>query len=260
MPDKDLSSSEDVRRLSPAEVRKLSKDQLVFALRTLIDEPASETEAGPQTVQIARIETKLDNLLSKWDREKEDMQTEIRNLRRDNEKMVETIAQHQKMLEILEADKRAGNLIISGLPEEEESMDGAVTDNDKIKKVLSVMGVEDVGVKSVARLGARRTAGGAAHERPYRRPVKVVLANSSQRQRVLENTNKLKDAGDTMKRVYVKKDVHPLVRKELNRLREVEKKEKDKPENQGKNVRYDYKERKVYVDSVIVDSYQGSFF
>ena len=48
-----------------------------------------------------------------------------------------------------------------------------------------------------------------------------------------------------MQRVYVKKDVHPLVRKELSRLREVEKRERDKPENQGRNVRYDYKERKV---------------
>ena len=258
MPEKDLSSSEDVRRLSPAEVRRLSKDQLVFALRTLIDEPASETEAGPQTVQIARIETKLDNMLSKWDREREAMRTEIRDLRRDNQKMAEAVAHHQKMLEILEADKRAGNLIITGLPE--DRMEGADTDDEKVKKVMSSMELEDVGVKSVERLGVLRPAGKTPTGRPHQRAVKVVLKNQSDRQRVLENAKKLKQAGDTMQRVYVKKDVHPLVRKELSRLREVEKRERDKPENQGRNVRYDYKERKVYVDNVVVDSYQGSFF
>ena len=258
MPEKDLSSSEDVRRLSPAEVRKLSKDQLVFALRTLIDEPASETEAGPQTVQIARIETKLDNMLSKWDKEREALRTEIRDLRRDNEKMAETVAHHQKMLEILEADKRAGNLIITGLPE--DRMEGADTDDAKVKKVMSAMQLEDVGVKSVERLGVLRPAGKTPAGRPHQRAVKVVLKNQSDRQRVLENTKKLKQAGDTMQRVYVKKDVHPLVRKELSRLRDVEKREKEKPENQGRNVRYDFKERKVYVDNVVVDSYRGSFF
>ena len=80
MPDKDLSNSQDVRRMSPAEVRKLNKDQLVFALRTLIDEPASEIEAGPQTVQIARIETKLDGMLSRWDKERDALQAEIKSL------------------------------------------------------------------------------------------------------------------------------------------------------------------------------------
>ncbi|KAF0292478.1 hypothetical protein FJT64_000655 [Amphibalanus amphitrite] len=70
--------------------------------------------------------------------------------------------------------------------------------------------MEGVEVKSVERLGARRPPNGAAPSRPHQRLVKVVLANSTDRQRVLENTKKLKDAGDTMRRVYVKKDVHPL--------------------------------------------------
>ena len=63
MSDKDLSVSEEVRRLSPAELRKLNKDQLQFALRTLINEPAEDTAAGPGVVQMSRIESKLDDLL-----------------------------------------------------------------------------------------------------------------------------------------------------------------------------------------------------
>ena len=130
----------------------------------------------------------------------------------------------------------------------------------KVQKVMSVLEVKDVAVKSVERLGSRRPTGNTDSGRPHLRPVKVMLVNNSDRQRVLENTNKLKGAGDVMKKVYVKKDVHPLVRKELSRLREVEKREKDKPENQGRKVHYDYKERKVHVDNEVVDSYQGSIF
>ena len=129
-----------------------------------------------------------------------------------------------------------------------------------MKKVVSAMELEDAGVKSVERLDVLRPAGKTPAGRPHQRVVKVVLKNQSDRHGILENAKKLKQAGDTTQCLYVNKDVHLLVRKELNRLREVEKREKDKPENQGRNVRYDYKERKVYVDNAVVDSYQGSFF
>ena len=59
MVEKDLSDSNDVRRLSPAELRKLTKDQLQFALRTLMEEAVEDTAAGPAVVQMTRIETKL---------------------------------------------------------------------------------------------------------------------------------------------------------------------------------------------------------
>ena len=93
--------------------------------------------------------------------------------------------------------------------------------------------------------------------RPYRRPLKVVLANADDRKGVLDNAHRLKDSDTAFRYVYVKKDVHPLVRKELDRLREVTKREKERPENQGKNVRYDFSERKVYVDDVVVDSFRN---
>ncbi|KAF0306550.1 hypothetical protein FJT64_021959 [Amphibalanus amphitrite] len=76
------------------------------------------------------------------------------------------------------------------------------------------------------------------------------------RKTVLENAHQLKTKDAVFRSIYVKKDVHPIVRKELDRLRDATKREKERPENQGKNVRYDYRERKVYVDDVVVDSYQ----
>ena len=251
MADKDLSASEDVRRLSPAELRKLTKDQLQFALRTQINEPAEDTAAGPSAVQMGRIEAKLDDLLSKWNKEREAMQKEINELRRDKDKVTAALSQHQRILESLDAERRAANVIITGVPE--ENMGEAATDRAKVKLVLSTIGQPDVLVKSVERLGGQRQdrrAPSSNGSRPYRRPIKVVLMNADDRKTVLEGARQLKTSDAAFRSIYVKKDVHPMVRKELERLRETTKREKERPENQGKNVYYDYKERKVYVDDV----------
>ena len=261
MGDKDLSVSEEVRRLSPAELRKLNKDQLQFALRTLINEPADDTAAGPGVVQMSRIESKLDDLLEKWTREREALNKQIHELRKEKEKMVETLSQHQRMLESIEAERRAANVIMTGVPEEQ--LGGATTDIEKAKLVLSTIGQQAVEVRSVERLGSvqqdRRQTPGAS-PRPYRRPLKVVLKNADNRKDVLDSARQLKTSDAIFRSIYVKKDMHPLVRKEFDRLRGVEKREKERPENQGKSVRYDHRERKVYVDNVVVDSFQNVAF
>ena len=259
MADKDLSVSEDVRRLSPMELRKLNKDQLQFALRTLINEPAEDTAAGPSVVQMGRIEAKLDDLLTKWKEEKDALQKQIRELEKDREKITETLSQHQRMLEGLEAERRASNVIMTGVPEEQ--FGNAATDVDKVRLVFSAIGQENVQVKSVVRLGtARQDRRSPTDSRPYRRPLKVVLTNADDRKDVLENTHRLKTSDAMFRSIYVKKDVHPLVRKELDRLRDVTKRERERPENQGKNVRYDFRERKVYVNDVVVDCFQSISF
>ena len=50
------------------------------------------------------------------------------------------------------------------------------------------------------------------------------------------------------------------MRNEFKRLREVTKREKQKAENMGRNVFLNYKERKVYVDDVVIDSCKPYFF
>ena len=241
------------------ELRKLNKDQLQFALRTLINEPAEDTAAGPSVVQMGRIEAKLDDLLTKWKEEKDALNKQIRELKKDREKITETLSHHQRMLESLEAERRAANIIMTGVSEEQ--LGDAATDVGKVKLVLSAIGQQNVQVKSVERLGtARQDRRPTSDSRPYRRPLKVVLANADDRKGVLENTHRLKTSNVMFRSIYVKKDVHPLVRKELDRLRDVTKREKERPENQGKNVRYDFKERKVYVDDVMVDCFQNISF
>ena len=60
--------------------------------------------------------------------------------------------------------------------------------------------------------------------------------------------------------MYIKKDVHPAFRKEMWRLYEAEKRERDRPENQGKTVIFDKEERVLTVDDVIIDRYNPQLF
>ena len=46
----------------------------------------------------------------------------------------------------------------------------------------------------------------------------------------------------------------------FNRMREVEKAEKEKPENRGRDVRYDPVKRTLSVNGVVIDQFKPQFF
>ena len=77
---------------------------------------------------------------------------------------------------------------------------------------------------------------------------------------ILKESKKLKTANDQLKRVYLKKDIHPGINREINTLRFVEKQEKAKPENEGRVVIFDQKERCVKIDDIIIDTFHPNFF
>ena len=60
-------------------------------------------------------------------------------------------------------------------------------------------------------------------------------------------------------RVYVKRDVHPAIRKEHSRLYKLVKDEKQKPENQGCDVVYDMKNGVVKRGDVVIATYAPHF-
>ncbi|MPC45999.1 hypothetical protein E2C01_039706 [Portunus trituberculatus] len=61
----------------------------------------------------------------------------------------------------------------------------------------------------------------------------ITVASRDDRDDVLDRAKRLKDRTDTYKKIYIKKDVHQSVRDKWRRLREAEKKEKEKPEKVG---------------------------
>ena len=59
--------------------------------------------------------------------------------------------------------------------------------------------------------------------------------------------------------IYIKKDLHYTVRKELNRLKKRERQEKLNARNEGVDIKFDWKERVLKMDGMIVDRFKPSF-
>ena len=170
------------------------------------------------------------------------------------------VQQQQGYLESVDTERRRNNLIMTGIPEDPtpisiEGAEPAITDTEKIAQVMEKLGHADKGIQQTIRLGQLQTG---VNARP--RPVKIILKKCEDRKDILRSTKLLKNAGPQYDKVYVSRDSHPAIRKENKRLREVTQEEKERPENQGRTVEYDWKQRCVTVDGIIVDTFKPHFF
>ena len=164
---------------------------------------------------------------------------------------------HQKMLEQNDAKNREKNLIVTGL-KEDVNLGDAGNDEDKVNKLFTLMGCGALQkeITQIKRLGNADSG---------RRPVLVELSNTSHRKSILDKTKVLKDYDeadsikDALKTIYVKKDAHPSVRREWWRLHEAEKREKERPENRGVEIRLDYRTRQLMRDGVVIDKWSPVF-
>ena len=267
---RNLSLPEDVKALSGDDIHKLKKDELAKALDTLVtDNRSNAANAGqdgslpssPGTQQ-GGLEQKLDVLIAEFRNfasNFKQLQCDVVKVKKENQLLREALMQHQRYLEYQEAEKRSCNVVFLGVPEndlfvsETNGTETTITEDEgKLTKLLQVMQRENVHIREFQRLG-RADPG-------KNRVILAKLRSKEDRDRLLDNSAKLKAAGGCFARIYVKKDVHPLVRKELERLRHVERREKEKPENQGLNVFYNAATREVIVDGVVIDSFKPSFF
>ena len=166
------------------------------------------------------------------------------------------VNQQQRFLEMLDAGKRANNLIMMGVPESPTVLnaghESADSDEAKVKMVLAKTGHQDAEIQEIVRLGKANNQ--------KSRPMKIVLKCPMKRKSILVDAKKLKDAEPTFEKIFIKKDVHPSVRKELYRLRQAEKRESEKAENVGKEVHYDHAARTLIVDGLTIDRYMPIFF
>ncbi|KAG0730154.1 hypothetical protein GWK47_028854 [Chionoecetes opilio] len=171
------------------------------------------------------------------------------------DKQAEIIFKQQLYLEALGRKERRANVVILGVPDEQESLSGAVNDADKLNKVWQILGVNNVA-------GAHRRLGDTAQGGTNRRcrPILLMLQDESQRQHILEQAKKLKTAGEAFKKIYVKKDIHPAVRKEWKRLHDAERTEKERAGNVGCVIHFNTWERKLYRDGVVIDSWNLQCF
>ena len=113
------------------------------------------------------------------------------------EKQNEVLRNHQRTMDRTDQKERETNLIVLGVPDTDESLDGATTDDTKMAKVWSAAGIR-VPIRSCRRLGRERRPRNDSDEddnsRPYRRPLLVTVASREERDDALQRGRDLKDA------------------------------------------------------------------
>ena len=242
----------DLRKLARSQLKSITKEELIESimapdhnedlLRSLNDKITSLSG------EVADLKGFLTSPGSEINQKLTKMQQEI-------DKQAEFIARQHQFLEQLDRKERENHLIVLGVPDGEEALDGETSDEEKLRKIWTQMGVPS-DIVSHRRLGRLDAQQGGSRKRP----ILVVVTTKYVRDDVLANSRKLKDSSSQYNRIYVKKDVHPSVRNEWKRLRDAERTEKDRPENVGCVIRLDVRERKLYRDDVVIDKWNPLFF
>lgn len=162
----------------------------------------------------------------------------------------EIIDKHQLYLGSLGSKEREANVAILDVPDEGEALDGAVTDNDRIGKVWAEMDASCV-VRTLRRLGRRDDTD------RHCRPILLTLSDNTLRSGLgWTLPRSLRNMVNRTKKIYVKKNVHPSVRREWQRLRNAETMEKDRPDNAGRVIPIDTRERELYGDNCVINRWK----
>ena len=163
----------------------------------------------------------------------------------------QTIQNHQRYLDQVDAKKRETNVIITGVKEQAEGNDG--NDAEKVKQILGIVGCNTVVPVKVSRIGKKNEG----DERS--RPILVVTNSNASRKEILKNKQNLKSNGDEFKSVYIKADEPLCVQKEWKRLKAVMRKEKEAPTNVGCTIKIDFKKRELQRDGQVIDRFRSPF-
>ena len=235
----------ELRGMQRAQLNKLNKDVIIDSILSSREDDGSQLHNKLEKIssELAQLRQDVTSPNSAINRKIESMQKQI-------DQQAKVIKQQQLFLETIDRKERETKLVLLGVPDEEEELSGVSTDDEKIRKVWSVIG-DDVTIRARRRLGRRDTNSNR------KRPILVELESKDVRDRILSKTKKLKEAGAPFERIFIKKDVHPAVRNEWKRLKEVEMVEKNRPENVGCTIRLDPRERKIYRDDVVIDQWNA---
>ena len=215
-------------------------------------------QRNANTLSINCIRTEMRLMRDEFQAHKRETDMKISDLKEENTFLKSAVYNQQRFLETYDGEKRALNLIVTGLSESDMTITNDEGDDEtlsideaKLDYLMTKIEIDPSCIDQVQRLGVLRPEA----ERP--RPCKVTLKGRQYRRPILEKAKKLK-THNNLSSVYINKDMHPAFRKERGRLRQAQKREADKPENAGKTVIYDPEERVLKVNDVIVDRYNPS--
>ncbi len=240
-----MATLDELRRMTLPQLKALRKEDIHAILQKDDGNDFRKLQEG-----INEIKTKLEDEVITKIAGIPKMRQEIDELRDTVNKQAAVIGQQQRFLEELDAKDRSHNMVITGVSEDRD-LEGASTDQAKTEVVLRKLGSQGLQVQA-KRLG-KATPGRS-------RPILVTLSSNTDRAALLGATKNLKTAGEAFKSIYVKKDVHPAVRKEWKRLYDAKTNEENKPENEGTNITLDARKRVLLRDGVVIDRWRPSFF
>ena len=258
-------SLQELRKLDRAQILglRLTKDDLITAILATPDVPEQTQLNNADVLTLIDEIRGLKDAFQKNADEvrglKETMRTNEANYNTKLDELTNRITKQDEIIknqqiafEKIDAEKRENKLVVLGVPDEQESLDGATDDKTKLAKVWESIG-ESCVVQAHQRLG-RQEAGRS-------RPILVTVARREERDAVIGRAKQLKnDVREPFKKVFIKKDTHPAVRREWGRLWNVVRVEKARPENLHVDIRLDPRERKVYRGDVEIASWNASNF
>ena len=199
---------------SLAELRKMQQNQLTRINKVELIETLLYAQDEDETPVLTALDKKLNAVMAEVAELKKVITSpdsfvtkKFAELNNRIEQQADIIARQQRFLELLDRKEPKANIVVLGLPDESEALDGAVTDTDKLEQVWEKVGV--VGVECQHRILGAHAEGGRRN-----RPLLLTIPQKDMRSRILANAKNLKTAGEKFSRIYVKKDVHPGVRKE----------------------------------------------
>lgn len=167
----------------------------------------------PPRVAPVSLEAIQKLLRDELDRSMEPLLKEIKAIKGENVELRKIVTQQQSYLERFEIDRRASNLVISGISEKSESSPG--NDIEKVKKILEKVRLtcdSPPPVFTIAKLRRLGTIG----SRP--RLVIATMENRDIKQQVIGNAKCLR-TDQVTKHVYISPDLPLLTRNENTRLR-----------------------------------------
>ena len=243
MGDTDPTTMEEYRALTPQQRKNVRKP----ALQALIESVAEDNGDGSGVTQ-AKLDEILEEVRGIKDKFKK-ANDEIERLDKIVNDQTKILTAQQKFLENIDSERRGQDLIVLG------AIDDGDDDGERFNRILNAIEIQPtaIRIKTMKRLGVIDE-----QNEERRRPIKVTFESRMMRDNVLKNAKKLKNLEDEdpLKKIFLKPDVHPEVRKEEKRLYDVFKVEKNKPDNADFAVVYDRKKRIVTVNGEEIDRFR----
>ena len=265
-----MSTIEELRKMNASQLEKRNKDELVEAilsdptnaiLKKLEEIEMKQDDTNTQlrefSVEITSLRTECRELKDSH----EALQEEVNALKahmklkdEENEKLYKILGNQQIFLEKMDAHDRQKNVVITGLPEGPDVL--GPDDQGKVATVLQAIectaSVNDLQLKRFGRVSEGNI-----------RPLLVVFPSRELRDDATSKANKLKGNQspnkEKLQKIFLKKDRHPVWRTEYNRIYKVIRDERNRPENQGTEIRYDRQTRAVTRDGVVIDRFNPFF-